>query len=779
VGADKPDAVERLVRDARPDEIGMRRALAVVQDRLFSHAPRPTISRYVVLERVATGGMGIVYAAYDPELDRKVALKLVHTSSTNDPAHRERLIREAQAAARISHPNVVSVFDAGTYYERELVAELTDDDTPGVFMVMEFVDGEHLGHWLEERERRWTEITARFLDAGRGLAAAHQQGMVHRDFKPANVMIGTDERVRVMDFGLARAATDEDEPISEKSPPMSGSFAQDITRTGATLGTPVYMSPEQHERGEVDARSDQFSFCVALYEALYGKTPFAGNRVEELAQAKLDGRIEPEPENTKVPQYLRAAIRRGLSPLTGDRFESMHPLLAELARDPGATRRKVITGVVGLALVTGVIAGSQAWEAHRQSSCDMHPGLFAGIWDEETRTQRRATYIGSGVAFAPDSWNFVERELNAYTNELSSSMQKNCRAGLEGIQSSEVTALRESCFADRMTELRVLDEMLNGTQRFVVSRAPFVVGELTPISDCSAKVVTKATADKPSAEETRALFRSRMLTALKEHEEAVAEADRALAHAEQRDSQLGMGRAMFMKGRAIRYSDGGDLDMALSLLERAVWTAEAAGDEPTVLWAGQDVAGLLSQDEANAREVERMVSSMIARAEHLDFGAPFVSRVYYLQGKALGQQGRHEEAADAFRHSAELRESTLGPHPATGNALWAAAEQFHELGRLDDARTYYERCIQIGERALGPDHPQVGRATFKLALVAWDYGELLESRRLAERSLVILEGSLPEHERAVNEVREWLALPQHEGARPDAQSGPSPDLASG
>ncbi|HET6583005.1 MAG TPA: serine/threonine-protein kinase, partial [Nannocystaceae bacterium] len=223
-----------------------------------------TLGRYVVLERIGSGGMGVVYAAYDPQLDRKVALKLLHAREERDgdSGGRARVLREAQAMARLSHPNVVAVHDVGVV-----------DDT--LFVAMEFVEGVTLGHFIAAGSRRWNEVLDVFEPAGRGLAAAHAAGLVHRDFKPDNVMIGNDGRVRVMDFGLARAAA---EITTESSEGSGGSIVElsgvdRLTRTGALVGTPAYMAPELLAGGNADARSDQFAFCVALHRALYGTAP--------------------------------------------------------------------------------------------------------------------------------------------------------------------------------------------------------------------------------------------------------------------------------------------------------------------------------------------------------------------------------------------------------------------------------------------------------------------------------------------------------------------------
>src|SRR6188768_4268295 len=315
-----------------------------------------SIGRYVVLGLVGRGGMGEVYAAYDPELDRKVAVKLLRIkpgAGVSLLEGRQRTLREAQAIAKLSHPNVVVVFDVGTFEEK-------------VFIAMEFLEGNTAGFWSQSQNRTWHETLKVYVAAGRGLAAAHDKGLVHRDFKPDNVMVSSDGQVRVMDFGLARQAEKPaaalasrangngakavlagegvtttqrlPAPLAEPGTPVAvldGStlvltpgagnlrgddletsnaamFDARLTKTGAMMGTPAYMAPEQFRGLATDARTDQFAFCIALYEALYGERPFAGNTLMALTTNVVNGKIREAPTATKVPLWIRKILLRGL-----------------------------------------------------------------------------------------------------------------------------------------------------------------------------------------------------------------------------------------------------------------------------------------------------------------------------------------------------------------------------------------------------------------------------------------------------------------------------------
>jgi serine/threonine protein kinase len=291
--------------------------------------PGTTIGRFVVSKQLGVGGMGVVYAADDPELGRQVALKVLRGAVARDSVlAAQRIMREARLAARVSHPNVVAIYEVGQHGDR-------------VFIAMEMVSGSSLSAWIKEKPRSPKEILAVFVDAGRGLAAAHAAGVVHRDFKPDNVLVGTDGRARVTDFGLARRGENEQATTADDQDRARAkrSSLSDLSNAAAILGTPAYMAPEQHSGGHTDPRTDQFSFCVALYEALHGQRPFDGKTWEELSQSVLAGRVKPPPASSRVPASLHRIVVRGLSVRPGDRFASMNELLEALGRDRGRPLR--------------------------------------------------------------------------------------------------------------------------------------------------------------------------------------------------------------------------------------------------------------------------------------------------------------------------------------------------------------------------------------------------------------------------------------------------------
>jgi serine/threonine protein kinase len=317
-------------------------------------APGTRVGRYVVERRIGRGGMGAVYAANDPDLNRRVAVKVLRAEMLSTEARQQmgtRLLREAQAMARLCHPDVIIVYDVGTFRDQ-------------LFVAMEYVDAGTLRQWRAAKHRTYAEMLAIYERAGSGLAAAHEAGLVHRDFKPDNVLVGSDGRVRVTDFGLARSlvATDLVGPppvASQGEPTDSRSTTTTLTATGALIGTPAYMAPEQLRGEAVDARSDIFSFCVALYEALYGERPFDGSSVVALRAAVDRGVPRPAPTMTLVPQRVRAALLRGLRAAPEERFASMRELLGALRAGQARSRRRR-TVIAGIAVAMGILAAGGA-----------------------------------------------------------------------------------------------------------------------------------------------------------------------------------------------------------------------------------------------------------------------------------------------------------------------------------------------------------------------------------------------------------------------------------
>jgi hypothetical protein len=406
------------------DVVGENLALARLQGRLFQGAEAATletadgrdrssevddgvppvrVGRFVIVRQLGSGGMGVVYAAYDEQLDRKVAVKVLLRRLSS--VARERVAREARAMAKLAHPNVVHVYDVG-------------DDEGVIYIAMEFVEGETLGAWEREQSRTWREVLAAYRQAGRGLAAAHAAGLVHRDFKPHNVMVkaghGSQPEVKVLDFGLARQRDDSrsgDTNVSDDSQRVSDDR---LTAEGVLVGTPAYMAPEQFSTGDVTAAADQFSFCVSLWEGLYGSRPFAAKGVAELIVAVTRGERPAVPDDTDVPTWVGEVLLRGLAVDPIDRWPSMDALLAALARNPGVARRNWMLAVGAVGLLGAGAAAAGGWNDDAVEPCTGARKHLDGVWDAPRQEQVRAAMLDTGVPFAAKAWEQTEARVDAF-----------------------------------------------------------------------------------------------------------------------------------------------------------------------------------------------------------------------------------------------------------------------------------------------------------------------------------------------------------------------------
>jgi len=764
-----------------------------------------TIGRYLVLNLLGKGGMGEVYAAYDPELDRKVAIKVLHPRSSTGAGAAEgraRMLREAQALAQLSDPNVVGVYDVGTFGER-------------VFLAMEFVDGSTLSFWQHSETRSWREIVERYAEAGRGLAAAHKRGLVHRDFKPDNAMVGRDGHVRVMDFGLARseaqpepappavtpsgpigpaagAATEASRPTSspssrpssievtnlsfddpaaaiqtrdlrkptdlERSPGQSPpALASSLTQSGAMLGTPMYMAPEQLEGKVADAKSDQFAFCVSLYEALYGERPFSGKDLFDLTRQVMAGRVREAPPGSRTPGWVRKVILRGLRVDRDERHPTMEALLQALARDPSRRRRRyaAATALAGLiaALAGGLIQMSQS----QKMKCLGADRKLAGVWELPERAGAplsarkqaiRSAFMKTGKGYAGEAFALVQSGLDRYVAAWNDMHRDACEANhLRGEQSAEVLDLRMICLQDRFNELRSLTSVFNDANGDVVTKSAEAVQSLRPVQQCGDIATLKAVVRPPDDPDVR---------------RAVAEVRVALADVKalggagkvkQAAARIG---AIVATSRLTKYEplmaeasletaelavQAGDFAASESKYEDAIWLAESSRHDEAALQASAQLVFTVGYVLGRFRDGERWSNYAAALLRRLGPGHDQL-KGWLANNRAMfyEKQGRYQDALEAGQQAVKSKVLALGEnHFDVAVSYSNVASVLMDLGRIDEGVDMNERAIEIFRATLGPQHPSTASAVCVHAELMYARRDFAKAVTLSETTLGIWE----------------------------------------
>ncbi|MHB8874913.1 MAG: tetratricopeptide repeat protein [Myxococcaceae bacterium] len=704
------------------------------------------VGRYVILERIAAGGMGEVYAAYDPQLDRRVALKLLRPDVVKGIGAKEgrnRLLREAQAMARLSHPNVVTVHDVGTTQDQQ------------VFVAMEFVDGQTLRDLLRSRPTPWREVVELFVKAGRGVAAAHAAGLVHRDFKPHNVLVGKDGRVCVLDFGLARPAVlangdsspslerDLPEEVTNSGPRV---LEANLTQTGSVMGTPGYMSPEQLRSTPTDARTDQFSFCVALYEALYGERPFKATNLRDLEHEVFSGVFPDPPSESSVPQWLYELVKTGMAVKPADRFASMNALLTALSANRGVSRRRKLllaAAAGGLALV---VAGGALVQQRARPGCDGGEAKLKGVWDGPRRELVQKAFTGTGKAYAEDAFRGVDEAMGRWTRSWSSMRLEACEATrVRGEQSEELLYLRMVCLERKLAQARALSQLLTQAGPEVVENAVKAANALDSVAACAAGEGLSSAQQPPANPATAA-----KVEVLRER---LAEV-KALYDAGQyaRGIALCLPLAVEARGTGYRPIEAEAFLLLARLQERsaeykaaeqsahaAAWAAEATGWTEEVADAWILLVQILARDSRFA-EADRWVGYAQAAVGSLPSSPLREGDLEQTLAYLGDQEGRYAEAVGHGRRALVLVEGALGPdHQRVAEVADQLAMSISWLGFQEEALAFDSRALGILEKLLGKEHPEVARVLTNVASVEEELGRFEDARVHHERALVIVE----------------------------------------
>lgn len=766
-------------------------------------APGSAIGRYRTLECVGIGGMGVVYAAYDPHLDRRVALKLLlDVGSENGARKRARLLREAQSMAKLTHTNVITVHDVGTWHGQ-------------VFVAMEFVEGGTLKSWIREKQRSWKETRVTMLAAGRGLAAAHAAGLIHRDFKPDNVLIGRDGRVRVTDFGLARwedGAVSTGEHLLSRSGDASASFDEpgeevlsaeiSLTRTGALVGTPAYMAPELYAHEVADAATDQFAFCVALYEALYGERPFRGQTFAELATNVVSTDNIEFPGVANVPRHIRKALRRGLSRRRRDRFPSMDALLAAL--DRRVVRRWRQAGFVAVPIASVALG---AWGTSsggtQEEGCESAKDPFGEVWSADRRTRVSEAFAQASSPLTGQASRALLESVDAYAEVWGAAAESTCEARMRDGDRTFVV-LAERCLAQRRIALDVALQDFEEVDDDDVARARGLVASIA--QDCTDEAALLSRAPPPAPEDLR--------QAVEEVRLELAKIDGYVASG---DYQAGVELARTLDTAAVATGHeplqaearlelgklldlAGDVEAAATMLEEAELLGTASRFHritAEALTLAVYVRGVIMQQHDVGRRIARRAaavakaagmdeefrSALLMNQSSLEYSAGEYATAERFAAQALKlrdrdadtlrwadaaynlatirmRQGRNAEAVDTLRAYIAAFEAEVGHlHPDVSVGYHTLAMALFATGKTDEGEEALRTALEIIEKTVGDEHPLYASPLSDLSVFEAEGGKYELAIELARKAVAIREtqGSQPLSAAASRlHVAQWL-----------------------
>ena len=737
------------------------------------------VGRYVVLERIGEGGMGVVYGAYDPELDRKVAIKLLQArdGGSESGGAQAWLLREAQALARLQHPNVVAVHDVGTL--------------PGdrVFIAMELVEGKTLRKWLKGEQRSWREVVSVLVAAGQGLVAAHAAGLVHRDFKPDNVLVGNDGRVRVMDFGLARlrpGQTGDTGPVPRSSDlhiEAKSPLTDSLTLVGSVIGTPAYMAPEIYDGTPADASTDQFALGVTTFESLFRARPFSK---EELQPPRATVPKPKIPEATKVPARIQRAVLRMLAIDPAQRFASIEAALAELQVDPFANRKRALVGGGLVALAGGAFALSMVMRSSGPAPCTGIEQQLAGVWDVSVKKQVHDGFLATKRPHAAAAFESLDRALDGYTAAWAKTAIESCRATrVAKNQTDDVLSLRQTCLDQRRDELGALTKLLADPGVSLVEKADKVVFELEPIETCNNVALLRAPGRPPPelkaklAEVHKVLADAKAQVIAGRYFPAMVSSQKSLDQARAIGYEPVIAEALVVRGIALT-STGNFQDGATTQME-AAWSAIAANRDDIATSAALAAAMMVSDAFGKPGEGKIWAHLAAVYAKRAGLDHVLEGRIATVNGVIAAQSGdnataiaEHEKAYEAairregrdspalwsdelmlattevkalayqraaahFEHAMALRAKIVGAdHLDVALILSNIGICYRHLGQFDKARAAYEKTIAVREKLFGKANPLLVAPLVNYADLLKDTGEVDKALIVIDRAMKLL-----------------------------------------
>jgi tetratricopeptide (TPR) repeat protein/predicted Ser/Thr protein kinase len=720
------------------------RMLERLAARMFEQVPSiEHVGRFELRERLGAGGMGVVYAAWDPQLDRRVAIKLLR--NTSDTAEL-RLLREAKAMAQLRHPNVIQIHEVGHHDGQ-------------VFIAMQIIEGVSLRTWLTQQHRTWQEIVDVFIEAGRGLAAAHAAGLVHRDFKPDNVLLEAG-RVFVGDFGLARRQA---APATELRP-ATPEVDTMLTQTGATVGTPIYMAPEAFDGASVDARADQYGFCVSLFEALYRQRPFPEQTLSSLAAAKR-GELATTAlgSDAWIPGWLARIVRRGLSAEPQHRFASMDELIGTLERGRERPRMRRVLALAGASLLAvGIAVAVVGMRTTPQgpSAAPVCAGAEAGldgVWSRDRIKRVRAAFTASELPYAGGLLDAVDNGLDAYANAWIAGHTDACEAThLRHEQSERALDLRMRCLDRRRSEFDALLDRFEQPTPDDIANSLHAIHALTPISSCADLERLESTTPLPEDPATRQavqdirveLGRVAAAMSTNQHAQVEALARELVDQASATNYRPVAAEARLAYGTLL--SRIGKPQPAQEVLEQALADAQASGHDEIAaraLVSAVYVVGHLLRDHEGGRRYMRQAEALL---EHIGRPQRPIALLARNAGTVEFAAGNDEAARVQFERAIELFTALDGPtHFTVAETRSNLAAVERRLGRVEQALELYAQAERDMQAALGPMHPGLLNLTNSMAASYIALGRHAEAEAKLERALALAERSLAHDHSAV------------------------------
>ncbi len=711
-----------------------------------------SIGRYVVLDKLGAGAMGVVYCAFDPELDRKVAIKLLRPEASGSTvsesqAARARLLREAQALAKLGHPNVVAVHDVGTH----------GDD---VWIAMEFVKGQTLTRWRQQHRGGWREVLEVMTRAGQGLAAAHAAGLIHRDVKPDNVMVGDDGRVRMMDFGLARRGAGpgfaaEELDTQDVSGGERAMLRIEVTQAGAMVGTPAYMAPEQFAGQVPGPAADVFGFCVMLWEGLYGARPFGGQTIAELrANILAERRLAPG-RSGGAPRWLLRVLTRGLATAPERRWQTMGELLAALGRGHARRRRwQLVAAAAGVLAVVGGGLGAHAL-ARRQviAACEAEGAVILADWNDEVKAGLARAFLATGKPAAATTVEKTLPWLDRWASRWQAATASACQAHALGeTWDDELYARAVDCLDEARGTFTALVQELGVADGLTIVRATGAAAGLAAAGRCLDATVLRARPPlgpehADAVKQLRARFaRVGSLRAAGNFSAGLELAAATLAMAREVAWPAVVAEGEYRVG--VLAGDQGDYARAEASLLRALARARDARAPRLALDAMTHLVWIVGDRAARAAEGKVWAESAQTELTLLLADDPLSqAQLDNNLGLVHHFSGGYDEAARLHARALAGWIAVLGEqHPQVAQSLNNLANSRAHQGATEEAIGLHKRALAIREVALGAEHPQVAASLSNLGIAYLKLNQIDQALRVQTRALAIREAALsPDH----------------------------------